>query len=114
MLSIILLSIIVIMTIVIVGTPVSIIAYLLLSLGRRIAGNTGMKAATVVLVLIAAIPLFWAIKQYWRLWMAGISLRPQYGDHYLGYAISAGFLCVPILVVALLRRRWRRHLPTPS
>ena len=58
---------IVIITTVIICLPISIIAYLLWVLGRRIYGVEGMKVAGVVAVVIAAIPLFWAMIQYWRM-----------------------------------------------
>ena len=107
------LLIIVIVTTLIIGLPASILAYWLLVLGRRIAGAEGMKVATVVAVVIAAVPLFWALMQYWQILIAGISLRPQFGDQYLGFALSVAFICVPIVVAGQLRWLWKRHLPTP-
>jgi hypothetical protein len=102
----------VILTIVGLGIPASALAYWLVALGREVAGAAGMKVAAVVAVLIAAVPLFWAAKHYWLLWMAGISLRPQYGDHYLSLALTAAFLCLPMVVSFSLRWPWRRQLPT--
>ena len=107
------LLIIVIVTTVIICLPTSIVAYLLLELGRRISGVEGMKVASAVAVVIAAVPLLWATMQYWRSWIAGISLLPQYGDQYLGYALSVAFICVPIVVAGLLRWLWKKHPPTP-
>jgi hypothetical protein len=102
----------VVLTIVGLGIPASVLAHWLVALGRKVAGTAGMKVAAVVAVLIAAVPLFWAAKHYWLLWMAGISLRPQYGDHYLGLALTAAFICLPMVVVISLRRFWRGQLPT--
>ncbi len=107
------LLIIVIVTTVLVGLAASIIAYWLLVLGRRIAWAEGMKVATVVAVVIAVVPLFWALMQYWQILIAGVSLRPQYGDQYLGYALSVAFIFVPIVVASQLRWLWKRHLPAP-
>jgi hypothetical protein len=102
---------IVIVTAAIIGVPASIIAYLLLVFGRLIAGITGMKVGVLVAVSIAAIPLFWAMMQYWRIWMAGISLRPQYGDQVLSYVFLVGFILAPMVVVAFSCWLWKKHLP---
>jgi hypothetical protein len=98
-------------TIVILGIPACVFAYWLIALGRNLAGVAGMKVAAVVAVLVAAVPLFWAVKEYWLLWTAGISLRPQYGDQYLDYALLVAFICLPMMVIASLRWFWRRQLP---
>jgi len=104
---------IVVVTTVIICLPTGIIAYLLFVFGRCISGAEGMKVASVVAVVIATVPLLWAMMQYWRSWIAGISLLPQYGDQYLGYALSVAFICVPIVVAGLLRWLWKKHPPTP-
>jgi hypothetical protein len=101
---------VVIEIIVILGIPACVFAYWLIALGRKVAGAAGMKVAATVAVLVAAVPLFWAVKQYWLLWTAGVSLRPQYGEQYLGYALLAAFICLPMVVIAFLRF-WRRQLP---
>jgi Na+-translocating ferredoxin:NAD+ oxidoreductase RnfA subunit len=93
----------VIVTTVVLAVPATVFACWLVGLGRKVAGAVGMRVAAFFAVLVAAVPLTWAASEYWRLWMAGISLHPQYGDQYLGYALLVAFVCVPILVIASLR-----------